>query len=208
VPEVAPVEIPPDSDPEPDPDTIEFTEPGPEPDRVDQVETTRTGGPPLVAAMVVLCLLLAGALWFVVDRARHPDLDTAPNGQVTQNSFRNAAMSAASEGVAKVLSYNYKTFDQDRKAAEAVIGGDLTEKYATEMDKLESRAVTSKLSLKPTVLSAGLISAKEHSAKVLLFMNTVTSVEGSKTQQLDRRRIVVTMKRTDGDWIVTNMDPF
>jgi hypothetical protein len=208
-PEVAPVEIPPAPEPEAETvETVETTESDPAPERPEQVEKTGRTGFPLVAALVALCLVLAGALWFVVDRARHPDLDTAPNGQVTQGSFRNAAMSAASENVVKVLSYDYKTLDKDREAAEAVIGGDLSKQYTTTMDKLESRALSLKLSLKATVLSAGLVSAKEHSAKVLLFVNTATTAEGSKKQQLDKRRIVVTMKRTDGDWIVSDMDAF
>jgi Mce-associated membrane protein len=161
----------------------------------------------VVAALVVLCLVLAGALWFVVDRAQHPDLDTAPNGQVTQNSFRNAAMTAASDAATRILSYSHKTFDADREQARALTRGELTKDYDEAMDKVAEQTATAKLTLKATVLAAGVLSAKEHEAKILVFVNTVTTREGSKDQQVDQSRLVLDLTRKDGDWTVSNMDP-
>lgn len=162
----------------------------------------------VVAALVVLCLVLGGLLFFLVHRARHPHLDTAPNGQVTQNSFRNAAMSAASDAAATALSYSYKTFDADRKKARALMGPKLAKQYDGAMDQVAAQTASAKLTLKATVLSAGLLSAKEHEAKVLLFVNTVTTREGSKKQQLDQNRVLMDLTRKDGGWTVTKMDAF
>jgi Mce-associated membrane protein len=162
----------------------------------------------VVAALVVLCLVLGGLLFFLVHRARHPHLDTAPNGQVTQSSFRNAAMSAASDAAATALSYSYKSFDADRKKARALMGPKLAKQYDAAMDQVAAQTATTKLTLKATVLSAGLLSAKEHEAKVLLFVNTVTTREGSKKQQLDQNRVLMDLTRKDGGWTVTKMDAF
>jgi Mce-associated membrane protein len=162
----------------------------------------------VVAALAVLCLVLAGALWFLVHRANNPDLDKAPNGQVTQSSFRNAAMGAASDAAAQALSYSYKTFDSDRSKARALMGTALAKQYDDAMDQVAAQTASAKLTLKATVLSAGLISAKEHEAKVLLFVNTVTTREGSKKQQLDQNRVLMTLTRKDGGWTVTKMDAF
>jgi len=161
----------------------------------------------VVAALVVLCLVLAGALWFVVYRAQHPDLDTAPNGQVTQNSFRNAAMTAASDAATQILSYSHETFDADRAQARALTRGELTEDYDEAMDKVAEQTASAKLTLKSTVLAAGVLSAKEHEAKILVFVNTVTTREGSKEQQIDQSRLVLDLTRKDGDWTVSKMDP-
>jgi Mce-associated membrane protein len=162
----------------------------------------------VVAALAVVCLVLSGLLWFLVDRSRHPDLGTAPNGQVTDTSFRNAALGAASDAAAQALSYSYKSFDADREKARALMGPTLAKQYDDAMDKVAQQTADAKLTLKATVLSAGLLSAKEHQAKVLLFVNTLTTREGSKKQQLDQNRVLMTLTRKDGGWTVSKMDAF
>jgi Mce-associated membrane protein len=169
---------------------------------------TTSPATPLLIGLVVLCLVLGGALYFLVHRSLHPHLDTAPNGQVTDNSFRNAAMSAASDAAQTALSYSYKTFDADRKKARALMSPKLAKQYDGAMDQVAGQTATAQLTLKATVLSAGLLSAEEHKAKVLLFVNTVTSREGSKKQQLDQNRVVMDLTRKDGGWTVSKMDAF
>jgi len=199
-------ELEPESELEPEPVEIpDDVPPSTEPDKPRPSAT----GTRVVAALLVLCLVLAGALWLAVDHARHPHLDAAPNGQVTDSSFRNAAMSAASDAVAQALSYSYKTFDADRKKTEDLLapGSKAAKDYAEAMDKVAPQAASAKITQKATVLATGLVSAKEHSAKVLVFLNTITTREGSKNQQLQQNRIVLTMTRKDGDWTVTDMKP-
>jgi Mce-associated membrane protein len=161
----------------------------------------------VVAILTVLCLVLAGGLAYLVHRANNPELDKAPNGQVMSSSFRNAAMGAASDAVQHVLSYSYKTFDADRKAADALLGGKVATEYDQTMDKVAAQTAKLELTLKGTVLSVGLISVTEHSARALVFANTVTSRAGSKNQQVNQSRLVLDLTRTDGDWTVTKMDP-
>lgn len=181
----------------------------PEPDAA-PTTTSRlaSGSVRVLAALVVLCLVLAGVLGFLVHRSRHPDLGTAPNGQVTQASFRDAALSAASDAASQALSYSYKTFDADRAKARALMGPTLAKQYDDAMTKVAAQTAANKLTLKATVLAAGLLSAKEHQAKVLLFVNTLTTREGSKKQQLDQNRVLMTLTRKDGGWTVSKMDAF
>jgi Mce-associated membrane protein len=207
-------EAAPEPESEVEPETEREIEPDEEPTPVADPGPPDAGAPSaspairLVAALAVLCLVLAGALVFLVHRANNPDLDKAPNGQVTQSSFRNAAMGAASDAAAQALSYSYKTFDSDRSKARALMGPALAKQYDDAMDQVAAQTASAKLTLKATVLSAGLISAKEHEAKVLLFVNTVTTREGSKKQQLDQNRVLMTLTRKDGGWTVTKMDAF
>ena len=169
----------------------------------------RSGGAAVLAALVVLCVVLGVVLGFLVHRANHPDLDTAPNGQVTQGSFRNAVMSAASDAATQAFSYSYQTFDQDRSKTQALLapGAKAAKQYAAAMDEVAAQTASAKITQKATVLATGVISAKEHSAKVLLFVNTITTREGSKNQQLKQSRVVMVLTRKDGDWSVTDMTP-
>jgi Mce-associated membrane protein len=161
----------------------------------------------LVSALTALSLVLVGLLWFEVHRANNPDLGKAPDGQVTSTTFRNAAMGSASDAVTRVLSYSYKTFDADRKAARALLQGKVAADYDKTMDQVAAQTAQLKLTLKANVLSVGLISITEHRARVLVFVNTITTREGAKNQQFNQSRLVVDMKRKDGDWSVSSMDP-
>jgi hypothetical protein len=161
----------------------------------------------VVVALAVLCLVLGGLLWFLVDRSEHPDLATAPDGQVTDTSFRNAAMSAASDAATQAMSYSYKTFDADRKKAGALMSAKVRRQYDAAMDDVAAQTASARITLKATPLAAGALSVKKHQAKVLLFVNTITTREGSTKQQLNQSRVVMTLERKDGDWVVVAMDP-
>jgi Mce-associated membrane protein len=162
----------------------------------------------LLATLVVLCLLLGAALWFTVHRARHPDLETAPNGQVTEKAFRDASMEAAKDAATRILSYSYRTFDADRKAGRALVTGEAAREYEKAMDEVATKVADTKITLKATVLSVGTMSVEEHRATLLVFVDTVTTREGSKSQQIQQSRLVMDLKRQDGDWSVTKMDAF
>jgi hypothetical protein len=183
-----------------DPDDAPVARPGP--------TGAWSSGVRWIAVLTVLCVLLAGGLAFLVHRANNPELDTAPNGQVTANSFRNAAMTAASSAAAKALSYGYKTFDTDRKEARALMSPSLARQYDAVMDKVKAQTASTKLTLNATVLSAGLLSVTENKARVLLFVNTSTTRVGSKKTQLDQNRVLMELTRKDGDWVVSKMDAF
>lgn len=158
--------------------------------------------------LVVLCLVLGGALWLLVNRSRHPDLDTAPNGQVTQNAFRNAAMSAASDAASQILSYSHQTFDADKKKGRALVTGEAAREYEKAMDEVAAKVASTKITLKASVLSVGAISVTRHHARLLVFVDTTTTREGSQSQQLQQSRLVMELTRKDGDWTVSKMDAF
>jgi Mce-associated membrane protein len=160
------------------------------------------------AILAVVCLLLAGGIAAVLLSARSDDLRTASNGQVTSSAYRSAAMSTAASSIARVLSYSYKTLPADEKAARALISSEYGAEYAEAMDKLGPKAVKAKLTLKATVMATSLVSLKEDQAKVLVFVNRVTTADGSKQQQLNQDRLLVTMKRDRGDWFVSKIDTF
>jgi Mce-associated membrane protein len=186
--------------------TVVHADPGPRPS--EPVLTTGRRGSGLIAGLVVLCLVLGGGLTVLVHRAQNPHLGTAPNGQVTDASFRNAAMSAASDAASRILSYSYQSFATDRKKGRALVTGEAAKEYDKAMDDVATKVATTRLTLKASVLSVGTISVEEHHAKVLVFVDTSTTREGSKQQQFQQSRLVMDLTRKDGDCTVSNMDAF
>lgn len=163
---------------------------------------------PVVAGLLVLCVLLGGGAIALYFTAGPDSLRTASNGQVTSETYRNAAMSAAAADAATVLSYSYKTLAADEKAAHGVITPAFSREYDGVMKDAAPKATSAKLTLKATVMSTSLISLKKDRAVVLLFINAVTTADGSVKQQLNQNRVVMTMTRKDGDWVVSKMDAF
>ncbi|RNL79547.1 hypothetical protein [Nocardioides marmorisolisilvae] len=194
-------ENPPAPEAEPEPitllpaPTLEIEPDGPVLDRVTQV---------LLAVCLVLALGIAGLVW----SARTDDLQTAGNGQVTSTTYRSAAMSAAAANAKAVLSYGYKTLAEDEKAAREVLTPSFAAKYAAVMKDAGPKATSAKLTLKASVEATSLISLKKGSARVLLFVNTITTKAGSKNQQLNQNRVLMEMTRKDGDWVVSKLTPF
>ncbi|MFL6109288.1 MAG: hypothetical protein ACJ72L_20190 [Marmoricola sp.] len=188
-------------DPEPEPvtllpaPTVRLEPGGPVLDRLTKV---------LLVASLVLALGIAGLVY----SARPDDLRTAGNGQVTSDSYRSAAMSAGAANASAVLSYGYKTLAADEKSARAVLTPSFAKKYAAVMNDAGPKATSAKLTLKASVESTSLISLKKDSAKLLLFVNTITTKVGSKNQQLNQNRVLMEMTRQDGDWVVSKLTPF
>ncbi|MCW2784326.1 MAG: dnaJ 1 [Marmoricola sp.] len=163
---------------------------------------------PVVAVLVALCLLLGGGAAALYVTAPPDHLHTARDGQATLASYRSGAMDQASRSAATVLSYGYRTIAADEQAARAVITPGFREEYDHVMAIASPKAVKARLSLHATVRSSALVSLTGSRAVVLLFVNTVSTVDGSDKQQLNQNRVLVTMTRKDGRWIVSKMDAF
>lgn len=161
----------------------------------------------VVVGLLVLCLVLGGALAAIIVTSGPDDLAKAGNGQVTDAAYRTAAMSAAAANATTMLSYSYRTFEADQKATRAVTTGKARKEYDEAIAEVEKNVNDAKLVLKATVMSVSLISLTERTAKALLFVNQVTTAAGSTKQQLDQTRVILTLTRKDGDWIVSHLNP-
>lgn len=192
--EIPDEEIPDDADPD---DEIDEVVSGPVPGPVS------SSGPDLVAlALGLLCVLLATGLVVMLAYAR-PDALATDHGQVTKPSYRDAALSAASANTTALLSYDYRKLDEDEKAARAVLDKKMAADYDKEMATLGPTVLAKKRVTKAEVKSAGIVSLKRGSAEVLLFVD-LTVTDGTAAPTPVRKRIVVSLTRANGDWVVSN----
>lgn len=164
-----------------------------------------------VIGLIVLCLLLAGAsTWLLLNQRASPPrsdgLRIGRDGQVVNQEFADAAKAAAAANAVAVLSYGYKTIDADQAKARAVTAGTCREEYDAVMAQVVPRAVKMKLSLKATVRATSLVSLRPNEAVALIFVNAERTSAKNGTQPQTPNRVVMTMTRQDGDWIVTKLD--
>ena len=155
----------------------------------------------LLAAAVLVRVLVAG------DPAALPEGNTpiVAGASITSAEAKQESMVAAAEATRKVLSYTAETLDADIEAARATLAGDMLGRYADTMERIREQAEDG-TAVEATVVARSIISATEHDAKVLLFVNQSTTGPGLDEPRVERNRVVVTLHRDGADWLVTALD--
>jgi Mce-associated membrane protein len=119
---------------------------------------------------------------------------------------RTNAVSAATGGVATVLSYDYKHLDADFASAEKL----LTPSFRKQYDDTTAKAVRP-LAAKYRAISsadvsaAGVVDASSTRAVVLVFVNQTVTNSQLSAPRLDRSRIDVTLVRIHGRWLIDKL---
>jgi Mce-associated membrane protein len=157
----------------------------------------------LTVASLVLVVVLAGNLQHRADVAR--------GGQ--------EASSVAERAATAVLGYDYQTMTADRDRAVRF----MTPKYKKIYDKLFNQLMTgaaptedgtssgggveeTKAVVTAQVISTGVVDADRNEVRVLLFVNQQPILNGVKKDLLSNR-VVATMVKRHGDWLLDYLDP-
>lgn len=129
------------------------------------------------------------------------------------NSDRNAvatarvqAASAAAATVPKIIGYSYQTFDADAAAAQAAATGRFRSTLATLDATIKSAVVSKKVIKKATITASSVTSASASAVTLLLFV-TQTNTVGPAKPALVPARLRVTMTKTGGTWLVSDIAP-
>lgn len=155
--------------------------------------------PPLpAAALGVGLLLIAGTtawLGHLVQQDRAGD------------AAREQALAAAKVHAPEILSYDYRHLDQDFAKAEAALTGKFRGEYArTTSTVVKPVALRSKAVVAADAVAASVIWARPDQAQVLLFVNQQTTSTKIKGPRVDLNRVRMTLRRTDGGWLVSNIE--
>ncbi len=154
--------------------------------------------------------MLAAVTGFAWYRSENPDDGAAPDGRdhlrrrpVTQG------MQAAAQLTQKVLSYDWKTLDEDIAASEKVLAPSFRSEYAKTMEGVKAQTVKNQVKLTAEAAATSIVSATENKVVALVFINQATTAKGAGNQRIDSSRVLVTLTRTDGgDWRISKLKPF
>lgn len=163
----------------------------------------------LVGALVGMLVVTGLVVW---TQGREPAVPTegadAVAVQLTEESARDAALSAATELTAAALSYKWNTLAEDRKKAEAGMTDDFRAEYREAMESVEKQTRENQIVLKAEVVAAGLVAGDQHRAQVLTFTNQSTTTKDSDAPRIDQNRVLVSLTRSGGDWRLSDMKAF
>jgi Mce-associated membrane protein len=160
----------------------------------------------LAALALVLVVVAAGPF---VDGMGVRDLrEVSSQGEI--DNARRTAPAAAERAAAAILAYDYKTLEADRDAAAKLMTADYREQYLDTFEKLVSElAVERKAVVAADVRASGVALANADRVEVLLFVNqTTTSTANSGEEQIALNRVIFTMERSDGTWLVDEITPY
>jgi hypothetical protein len=158
----------------------------------------------VLAALVAVAAIGVGTLWW---RAEQGSVETAPNGVLVGEDARTEVLISAADLSMRTLSYDYKTFDNDMETARARMTKSFRKEYDSTMTQVRANTEKNKIVLQAVAVSSAIISATEHKAKVLVFLNQTTTAGVGKTakQQVNQNSLVITLTRGDGDWDISKL---
>jgi hypothetical protein len=158
----------------------------------------------VLAALVLLAGAGVGVAWY---RAEQGSSAVAPGGSLVGDDARTEVLVAAADLTQRTLSYDYKTLANDMEVARARMTPSFRKEYDGTMAQVRANTTKNKIVLQAVAVSSAIISATEHKAKVLVFMNQTTTAGTGKSanQQLNRNTLVVTLTRGEGEWNMSKL---
>ena len=156
----------------------------------------------ILAALAILAAVAVGIAWW---QAQDSTAITAPDGTLVGDEPRSEAIVAGADLTQRALSYDYRTLTNDMEVAEARMTPSFRKEYKATMATVRANTLKNKIVLQAEVVSSSIITATEHKARLLVFINQTTSAQATKAQQLDRNSLVVTLVRGKGDWMLSKL---
>ena len=152
------------------------------------------------AIVLTLAFVVAGcdlALWL---HNRHDaSLDNA----------RVDAATAAKQAAHDILSYDYRSLDQDIAKAKSETTGLFAKQYAGTAGTLLAQARQLRAIVQATPSAPGVVSATKDEVVVLVWVDqaSVKQLSGQKTPttRIDQSRVRMTMTKVDGRWKVSQL---
>lgn len=150
-------------------------------------------------------LLIGVAVLLVASAALTTYLFTQPS-EAAVEAATSSARTAAETAIEPLLSYDYRTLDQDQRDAEKY----LTSRYRTQYDQLFRGVVTQNARATKTVvdvqvIDSAVVRAGDDRAQILLFINRPTTNKKNRQPVVYKDQVTVTMQKVDGHWLVDNL---
>lgn len=153
----------------------------------------------LVIAVVVEAALIAGLVaWVLVQY-----LDLSDQHQV--NSLRKSATAAAQEYALDFSTYDYQHLDQDFQTVTSHLAPSFRDSYTKTVASLKAIVVQYKGSATATIQGVGVTSVNSKKAVVLVFLDQKVTNTNLKAPRIDTNRLQITLERTGGTWLMSDL---
>lgn len=155
---------------------------------------------PVVAVLLLAVLLAEGwYLWL-----RDEPNATADRPVTTSAVTEGAAVDAAAQAVAQILTTTWQEYDEQADQAQGLMTKSFAEEYGQTSDQIREEFISSKTVVEMTVEWAGVYRAEPDQAQVLVFMNQMVTRAGG-TPRVVPFRALVTVVPSGSGWLVSDL---
>lgn len=180
-----------------------------------------TRGRRIVTAALTALLVAVAVLTWKLATAPEPagvQPTVAENGRYAPGSLPSetgaAAVRAATDKVPGILSYDYRTLDENLRAATATMTSAFAKTFTQTFHKVvEPMATKNRAVTRALVRGGGLASLSDDDTKavcVLFVDQLLVTSNGKRAVQphIGKERVRVTLSRADGRWRINDIEPF
>jgi Mce-associated membrane protein len=156
----------------------------------------------LGVAALALAALLAGEAWYLWGTS-----DPAPTSQrpvVIGDVDAQTAVETAAQDAAAIFTTSWRTYDAHLARASALMTPAMAARYRRTAAPVKARVVRAQASTSTRVVGSGVVRAGPGRVQALVFLDQRTT-EADGPPSFTARRALVTMVRTDGGWLVDNV---
>jgi Mce-associated membrane protein len=147
----------------------------------------------LVGAILVVGLVVVGYLNWRED-GRQDSAETAQK--------------EISVSVAKILSYQYDTINDELRDELPLLAGSFADDFQKLVtDTIAPAAIKAKVTTQAEISESAVVSESNDRVELLIFVNVTTSSSRLKEPRVTGSRLAVTAKKIDGHWRISNLDP-
>lgn len=151
--------------------------------------------------LIVLAVLVMAAL------AANMVIGRAVDAERAELSAGQDALASAEARVPLMLSYDYRTIEDDAVVASGNATGTFRDEFAAALlEDVAPGAVSQQVVTEAQVVSAGVVKADRDTATVLLMISQATQ-QGATPPTTSGVRVLATMAHTDDGWFVSGLEP-
>jgi Mce-associated membrane protein len=161
-----------------------------------------------LAVLVVAAAAVLVWLWTQRDDEAGSDVTSAAaeEASVASADVMATVLEVADEAATRVYSYSWKSLADDKAAARDLLTGDMVAQYDRTIAGVASSGRRDRRVVSAEVVGTALVHATTSYARVLVFVNQSTQGRDLASPRLDLDRVLVTLRRVDGGWKVSELD--
>jgi Mce-associated membrane protein len=160
--------------------------------------------------LAVLVAAAAVALWWLVDarddQATGVTSAASAEAEVASAEVKETVRDVAIQAATRVYGYSWESLADDKAAAREMLTGHMLDQYDRTMAGVGTTSRRDHTVVTATVVDTALVHATTSYARVLVFVNQSTDSDELDQPTLDLDRVLVSLRRVDGDWKVSELD--
>ncbi|QKE83827.1 hypothetical protein [Arthrobacter sp. NEB 688] len=120
-----------------------------------------------------------------------------------------AATAAARTSLEQLLSYGWQTLDAQAQRNAGLLTGSFKKEYAVTMaSTIAPVAQKQKVTVQARSYEAGVMGQTPDTVTVQVFLDQAKTAQGQEQPSVDQNRVIATMRKVDGRWLVEQLSAY